>query len=98
MRGLTIVVSAMVFCAATSFFGDTSLLTGAVAQSWVPYVAVPFAVRFAAHQATVVRAGVLGALSSVLIIVAFCGVRLSTPAVNRWRPTASSSSTAHSAS
>jgi hypothetical protein len=65
----------MVFCAMTSFMGDASLMMAAVTQSWVPYVAVPFAMGFVAVGATPVRAGLLGALSSVMLIVAFYAVR-----------------------
>ena len=59
------------FCAAASFFGDASLMMGAVAQSWVPYVAVPFAMGFVVFPSTVVRAGLVGALSSLTLVVAF---------------------------
>lgn len=74
MRGWVIVISGMVFCAMTSFLGDTSLMMGAVTQSWVPYVAVPFAMGFVAVGASAVRAGLLGALSSVMLVVAFYAV------------------------
>lgn len=46
-------------------------MMGAVTQSWVPYVAVPFAMGFAAPRTTVARAGLLGALSSLVLVVAF---------------------------
>lgn len=71
MRGWIIIVAGVVFCAGASFLGDTSLWMGAVAQSWVPYVAVPFAMGFIGAQLSVVRAGVLGALSCSILIVAF---------------------------
>ena len=74
MRGWVIVVLGVVFCAVTSFLGDTSLLMGAVTQSWVPYLAVPFAVGFAAVGMTAFRAGLLGALSSVLLVTGFYAV------------------------
>jgi hypothetical protein len=74
MRGWVILASGVVFCAVTSFLGDTSLMMGAVTQSWVPYVAVPFAMGFVAVPATVVRAGLLGALSSLVLVVAFYAV------------------------
>lgn len=61
----------VVFCAGASFLGDTSLWMGAVAQSWVPYVAVPFAMGFIGARLSVVRAGVLGALSCSMLIGAF---------------------------
>ncbi|MGB7979858.1 MAG: hypothetical protein WCF36_03570 [Candidatus Nanopelagicales bacterium] len=71
MRGWVIVACGVMFCAGASFLGDTSLMMGAVAQSWVPYVAVPFAVGFAAIPTTLVRAGLVGALSSLTLVVAF---------------------------
>ena len=74
MRGWVIVVSGVLFCAVTSLLGDTSLLMGAVAQSWVPYLAVPFAVGFVAVRMTVFRAGLLGALSSVVLVIGFYAV------------------------
>ena len=74
MRGWVIVVAGVLFCAVTSFFGDTSLLMGAVTQSWVPYVAVPFAVGFVPLRMTVFRAGLLGALSSVAAVIGFYAV------------------------
>lgn len=74
MRGWVIVVSGVVFCAVTSFLGDTSLLMGAVTQSWVPYLAVPFALGFAAVRMTAFRAGLLGALSSVILVIGFYAV------------------------
>ena len=46
-------------------------MMGAVTQSWVPYAAVPFAMGFIAVRGTVVRAGILGALSSLILVVAF---------------------------
>jgi len=72
--GWVIVVSGVLFCAVTSLLGDTSLLMGAVAQSWVPYLAVPFAVGFVVVRLTVLRAGLLGALSSVAVVVGFYAV------------------------
>ncbi len=74
MRGWVIVVSEVAFCAVTSFLGDTSLLMGAVTQSWVPYVAVPFAMGFVAVRTTAVRAGLLGATSSLILVIAFYAV------------------------
>jgi hypothetical protein len=74
MRGWIIVVSGVVFCAVTSFLGDTSLLLGAVTQSWVPYLAVPFAVGLAAVRTTSFRAGLLGALPSVAMVIGFYAV------------------------
>ncbi len=74
MRGWVIVVAGVLFGAVTSFFGDTSLLMGAVTQSWVPYVAVPFAVGFVPSRMTVFRAGLLGALSSVAVVIGFYAV------------------------
>lgn len=59
------------FCAVTSFLGGTSPLMGAITQAWVPYVAVPFALGFAAVRKTVAGAGMLGALSSLILVVAF---------------------------
>lgn len=70
-RGCVIVASGIVFCAVTSFLGGTSLLMGAIAQSWVPYVSVPFAMGFVAARKTVLRAGPLGALTSFVLVVAF---------------------------
>ncbi len=46
-------------------------MMGAVAQSWVPYVAVPFAMGFVVFPSAVVRAGLVGALSSLTLVVAF---------------------------
>ena len=74
MRGWVIVFSGVVFCAVTSFLGDTSLLMGAVTQLWVPYVAVPFAMGFVAFRTTAVRAGLLGAMSSLILVIAFYAV------------------------
>ena len=74
MRGMVIVVSGVLFCAVTSFLGDTSLLMGAVTQSWVPYLAVPFAMGIAAVRMSVFRAGLLGALSSVMMVIGFYAV------------------------
>jgi hypothetical protein len=74
MRGWIIVVSGVVFCAVTSFLGDTSLLLGAVTQSWVPYLAVPFALGLAAVRTTSFRAGLLGALPSVAMVIGFYAV------------------------
>lgn len=76
MRGWVIVVCGVVFCAVTSFFGDTSLLMGAVTQSWVPYVAVPFAMGFVAFRTTTIRAGLLGAMSSLILVIAFYAIGL----------------------
>jgi len=75
MRGWGLLASGVVFCAVTSFLGDTSLMMGAVTQSWVPYVAVPFAMGFVAFRTTVIRAGLLGALSSLILLVSFYAVR-----------------------
>jgi len=75
MRGWGVLASGVVFCGLTSFLGDTSLMMGAVTQSWVPYVAVPFAMGFVAVPTTVVRAGLLGSLSSLILVVAFYAVR-----------------------
>lgn len=71
MRGGLIVVSGVVFCSVTSFLGGTSLLMATIAQSWVPYVAVPVALGFIAVRWTAVRAGLLGALTSLILVVAF---------------------------
>ncbi len=75
MKASILIVAGVVFCAAASFLADTALWVAAVSESWVPYVAVPFAMGLAAPKIPVVRAGLLGALSSALMVIGFYGVR-----------------------
>lgn len=69
----------VVFCAVASLLGRETLLTGAVANAAVPYLAVPFAVGFTAARETWVRAGLWGALTTLVLLIAFYGVSLIDP-------------------
>jgi peptidoglycan biosynthesis protein MviN/MurJ (putative lipid II flippase) len=88
MRTLFLIVSGMLFCALAAFFADQAGWVETIAQCFVPYVAVPFASGLLARRPHVAGAALLGAVSSVSLVVAFYGTTaLDSPySIHLWGP------------
>jgi hypothetical protein len=88
MKALLLIVSGVLFCALAAFFADRAGWVETIAQSFVPYVAVPFASGLLARRSHVARAALLGAVSSVSLVVAFYGTTaLDSPySIHLWGP------------
>ncbi len=71
MKKPFLIVAALLFCAVWSFLGDLSPWAEVVGNSWVPYVAVPYAVGLATPRVTLICSGLEGALTSVAMVTAF---------------------------
>lgn len=75
MKATLLMFSAVVFVTILSSQGERGLWVATAAETWTPYVAVPIAMGFAGRHLSATRAGLLGALASVLMVVGYYAVR-----------------------
>lgn len=68
-------VYAVVFVTVLSSQGERGVWVATAAETWTPYVAVPIAIGFAGRCLSGTRVGLLGALTSVLMVVGYYAIR-----------------------
>lgn len=71
MKAALLIASAVVFVTVLSSQSERAVWVATAAETWTPYVTAPIALGFAARHLSLTRAGLLGALASVLMVVGY---------------------------